>query len=261
MLVWIPLSIKDGDNIRDRLQTVRVELVRAPWNEPPRPPKTTSRPNGTTSLPRPELPKPASQTKKPQAVTLSRTKVAKALRVSPKPRSPNSTTKQPVAKQQRTDTARNSAPPAKTTVVKTAKDDIRTNPASSAPKSRQVPNNDHTKAAQLARSAPRGKLTEESPKPPLIFSPVRYAETRTPRYPGKARRAGWQGTTVLKVLVDSKGDPGQVTLDRTSGFDILDVAAMRAIRHWKFHPAHKGITAVPSWIRIPVAFRLREDQQ
>ncbi len=93
------------------------------------------------------------------------------------------------------------------------------------------------------------------------FTPVRYARTVKPRYPGKARRAGWEGTTVLKVRVDPNGAPDRVTVDRTSGFDILDAAAMKAVRRWRFHPARRGIDALSSWVRVPVAFRLKEDKR
>ncbi|MDE0032710.1 MAG: energy transducer TonB [Deltaproteobacteria bacterium] len=90
------------------------------------------------------------------------------------------------------------------------------------------------------------------------FTPARYARTVTPRYPRKARRAGWEGTTVLKVLVNVDGAPGRVTVDRTSGFDILDSAAVKAVEHWRFHPARRGADAESSWVRVPVAFRLKE---
>ena len=93
------------------------------------------------------------------------------------------------------------------------------------------------------------------------FTPARYARTVTPRYPRKARRAGWEGTTVLKVLVNADGAPGRVIVDRTSGFDVLDSAAVNAVGHWRFHPARRGADTESSWVRVPVAFRLKEDSR
>ncbi len=93
------------------------------------------------------------------------------------------------------------------------------------------------------------------------FNPVRYARTVKPRYPATARRAGWQGTTVLKVRVDSQGAPDRVTVDRTSGFDILDAAAVKAMGRWRFHPARRGNHRVAAWVRIPVTFKLKEDKR
>ena len=91
-------------------------------------------------------------------------------------------------------------------------------------------------------------------------TPVRYARVVKPEYPRKARTAGWEGTTVLKVRVDRGGRPGLVTVDRTSGFETLDRAAVRAMRRWEFHPARNGDRTVASWVKVPVSFQLEEDQ-
>ena len=92
-------------------------------------------------------------------------------------------------------------------------------------------------------------------------TPVRYARVVKPKYPRKARTAGWEGTTVLKVRVDPGGRPGLVTVDRTSGFELLDRAAMRAMRQWEFHPARNGDRTVASWVKVPVSFQLKEEDR
>lgn len=91
-------------------------------------------------------------------------------------------------------------------------------------------------------------------------TPVRYARVVKPKYPRKARTAGWEGTTVLKVRVDRGGRPGLVAVDRTSGFETLDRAAVRAMRRWEFHPARNGDRTVASWVKVPVSFQIEEDQ-
>lgn len=88
---------------------------------------------------------------------------------------------------------------------------------------------------------------------------MRYARVVKPKYPRKARTEGWEGTTVLKVRVDRGGKPGLIAVDRTSGFEVLDRAAMRAMRRWEFHPARNGDRTVASWVEVPVSFRLEED--
>lgn len=93
-----------------------------------------------------------------------------------------------------------------------------------------------------------------------VRTPVRYARVVKPKYPRKARTAGWEGTTVLKVRVDRGGRPGLVAVDRTSGFETLDRAAVRAMRRWEFHPARNGDRAVARWVKVPVSFRIEEDQ-
>lgn len=82
-----------------------------------------------------------------------------------------------------------------------------------------------------------------------------------PEYPREARRAGWEGTTLLKVHVDRRGESDRITVDRTSGFDLLDDAAVKAVRRWKFHPARNRGKPVASWVKVPVVFKLKEEEQ
>ena len=91
-------------------------------------------------------------------------------------------------------------------------------------------------------------------------TPVRYARVVKPKYPRKARTEGWEGTTVLKVRVDPGGRPGLIAVDRSSGFEVLDRAAVRAMRRWEFHPARNGHGTVASWVKVPVSFRIEEDR-
>ncbi len=108
-------------------------------------------------------------------------------------------------------------------------------------------------ALNLARGTPPRPVTAGA-----AFSPARYARTVKPGYPRKARRAGWEGTTLLKVLVNPDGAPGDVAVERTSGFGILDEAAVKAVQRWRFHPARRRGAPSSSWVRVPVAFRLKE---
>ena len=120
---------------------------------------------------------------------------------------------------------------------------------------------DAATSTRLARGVTRETSAVRQAAATPGLTPARYARTVKPRYPRKARRAGWEGTTVLKVLVDADGAPGRVTVDRTSGFDILDSAAVKAVEDWRFHPARRGADAESSWVRVPVAFRLKEDSR
>ena len=98
-------------------------------------------------------------------------------------------------------------------------------------------------------------------------SPVTAAETPTsfraaylqnplPRYPMEARRAGEQGTVMLRVLVNREGTAVQVELDKSSGSPHLDAAARETVKAWRFTPARRGAEAIESWVVVPVVFRL-----
>lgn len=79
-----------------------------------------------------------------------------------------------------------------------------------------------------------------------------------PRYPAQARRAGMQGTVVLRVLVDAQGRPQQIVIQDSSGHRLLDRAARRQVlERWRFKPAMRGGHAVAAWALVPVVFTLR----
>ena len=80
----------------------------------------------------------------------------------------------------------------------------------------------------------------------------------TPRYPESARRAGIEGTALLKFLVQADGGVASVTIERSSGHVDLDHAAVQAVRRWRFEPARKGHRAVAVWVVLPVEFRLKK---
>lgn len=77
-----------------------------------------------------------------------------------------------------------------------------------------------------------------------------------PRYPESARRAGAQGTTVLRVRVLADGSVGEVRVDRSAGSADLDAAAGDAAKHWRFEPARRVGEPVSVWVLIPIRFTL-----
>ena len=83
-----------------------------------------------------------------------------------------------------------------------------------------------------------------------------YAKNPEPLYPLAARRRRQQGLVLLTVKVTSLGRAAAVTLKQSSGFTLLDEAALSAVRDWEFEPARIGPLAVQSEIEVPVRFQL-----
>jgi len=83
-----------------------------------------------------------------------------------------------------------------------------------------------------------------------------YLENPAPEYPRMSKRAGEQGRVVLNVLVSSNGKPETVVLEKTSGFDRLDGAAIDAVKKWRFNPAKKGNQAISATVLVPIKFDL-----
>jgi protein TonB len=56
-------------------------------------------------------------------------------------------------------------------------------------------------------------------------------------YPPLALRRGIQGVVLLAVNVDRAGAVVHAEVTKSSGHDVLDRAAIRAARKWRFRPA------------------------
>ena len=100
-------------------------------------------------------------------------------------------------------------------------------------------------------AAPATPMTEpggETVEPTTLVNPA-------PRYPRSAIRRGLEGVVWLRVLLNADGRPTHVELDTTSGFAVLDQAALRTVRDdWRF-------SSSPSTTRettIRITFSLQE---
>ncbi len=84
-----------------------------------------------------------------------------------------------------------------------------------------------------------------------------YDKNPSPEYPLIARRRGFQGTVVLEVMVKRNGRVGRVKVFKSSGYKILDSAAVKSVRKWIFRPAIKGNEKIEMFVRVPVSFQLK----
>jgi periplasmic protein TonB len=106
-------------------------------------------------------------------------------------------------------------------------------------------------------AAPAAISAEVAPPQPVAETANMKVNRRVdPVYPAGSRRDGEEGTGLFRVLVDERGRPIDVQVMQSSGFPRLDEAALAAIRKWSFSPAMQSGTAVKSWTRVSVAFRL-----
>ncbi len=90
----------------------------------------------------------------------------------------------------------------------------------------------------------------DAPKPVVI-------QNSPPSYPEFARRKGWAGRVIVRVAVDARGMPSKVSVAMSSGFAVLDQAALRAVKKWRFRPQVAGGVAVAGTVDVPVNFSLR----
>jgi len=83
-------------------------------------------------------------------------------------------------------------------------------------------------------------------------------KNQEPHYPAAARRRHQEGLVLLTVTVDAQGRVGRAGVKRTSGFPLLDEAALQSVRTWEFDPARLGSQPVESEIEVPVRFKLAD---
>jgi protein TonB len=113
--------------------------------------------------------------------------------------------------------------------------------------------------APPAPPAPPAPLAPPASPPPVIGARegANYQKNPRPPYPALAVRKGWEGQTILRVQVLSSGRPGSISVQTSSGRDVLDEAAIAAVKGWSFIPATQGGTAIAGWVNVPIVFRLQ----
>ena len=122
---------------------------------------------------------------------------------------------------------------------------------------RQPRKSDEQTAAKPSQPAATGsEAAEPTPlHPPAYRGPTLH--NPQPEYPFLARRRGLEGTVLLRVRVSTGGAPLKVFIVHSSGADILDQAAVRAVSQWQFIPAHRGDERLEATVEVPVRFELR----
>lgn len=107
----------------------------------------------------------------------------------------------------------------------------------------------------IARAVEPAAVVDEPE--PVFNLDAAYLENPQPSYPEVARRRGWQGTVVLQLMLDEQGLPHSLQVHQSSGFEVLDRAALSSVREWRFRPAQvNGIAVALNNVRVPIQFRL-----
>ncbi|MCE1270667.1 MAG: energy transducer TonB [Acinetobacter sp.] len=123
-----------------------------------------------------------------------------------------------------------------------------------------------SKAVENVKTVP---VPEPTPAPKPVAKPVEqnlpvteakgyagYLSNPAPEYPEVALDRGWEGSVMLRVKVSPTGSPLSVDVKQGSGKKILDDAAVRTVKSWKFSPALRGSTPVEGWVDVPIHYQL-----
>lgn len=85
--------------------------------------------------------------------------------------------------------------------------------------------------------------------------PPRPTYTPEPEFSEQARHAKYQGTVVLRIVVDKTGRISRIRLERALGMG-LDENAMEGVKQWRFNPATRNGQPVAVELNIEVSFNL-----
>lgn len=117
---------------------------------------------------------------------------------------------------------------------------------------------------QTKKPAPKQSETTSTPKSTQAQDSIKsrkqpqLMDNPKPIYPAAAKRRGMQGTVLLKLNVSSRGKVSDVQLEKSSGYRVLDIAAINGVQQWQFIPAKEDEEEIASVVVIPVRFELQE---
>ena len=119
------------------------------------------------------------------------------------------------------------------------------------------------KAVEQPPAPPQPPAPVAAPPAPAAPAPVTpasanaaYLKNPAPEYPSLAQRRGWEGTVLLRVQVLPSGKPGEIQIQKSSGRQQLDDAALNAVKRWSFVPAKQGDVAQVGWVSVPIDFKI-----
>lgn len=104
---------------------------------------------------------------------------------------------------------------------------------------------------------PKGLDTINASQPMVGEIPPRHHPNNlTPGYPAAALLQRAEGRALVRAEIRPDGRVGQLWIKQTSGFQLLDHAAIETVRSWRFYPAKRHGAAVAMWMDVPIEYKL-----
>lgn len=114
-----------------------------------------------------------------------------------------------------------------------------------------------TPRSEQTTSATEVSNPSDAPSEP---SPIQGIN-KPPPYPRVARVRAWEGAVTLAIEIRQDGTAGDIRIESSSGYQVLDQAAVDAARAWRFNPARHNGQAVSATLKIKVEFKLTEENK
>ncbi|MBN1366056.1 MAG: energy transducer TonB [Syntrophaceae bacterium] len=107
----------------------------------------------------------------------------------------------------------------------------------------------------------KNESTGNNSSPNTAIAYPLYKENSPPVYPEIARVRGYEGIVLVSAEILPDGRVGEVKIQRSSGYAILDQSAIQAVKPWKFEPAKKSGNPFTAWVELPIKFILHNNSQ
>lgn len=109
--------------------------------------------------------------------------------------------------------------------------------------------------------AAMGEKQATANEEPLVEARYNVTSLNNPKppYPLAARKRGIEGQVLLRARVQEDGRCAMVETKKSSGYTMLDSAAVETVKKWRFAPATLSGTPIASWVEVPITFRLRDN--
>jgi protein TonB len=111
-------------------------------------------------------------------------------------------------------------------------------------------------------SVPSHSVTQQEEKPRPVVANVGKANTKATciscphaSYPALAKRRQWEGDGRLHLQINAEGMVTQVSVTQSTGYDVLDEAAVDKAKQWRFIEGTAGRTA-----DLPFSFHTTEEE-
>ena len=113
--------------------------------------------------------------------------------------------------------------------------------------------------AQVVELAPSGMdatpVAEARRDGQSLEAPPKVLRQVLPEFPAEAREQGWQGRAYVNIVVGVDGRVADARIRSSSGYAVLDEAALQAVRQWQCSPAlGKDGKPVQGLMQVPMHF-------
>ncbi|MEQ1535994.1 MAG: energy transducer TonB [Burkholderiaceae bacterium] len=113
----------------------------------------------------------------------------------------------------------------------------------------------YSPSVAVAAVAPSVQLAPPA-KVVLPSSDAEYLHNPKPPYPPMSKRLSEQGHVKLRIYIGADGMPQKAELQKTSGFDRLDQAALAVVMQWRFVPGKRGDVPEAMWMGTTISYVL-----